>query len=82
MNAGRRTRIPPPSMGQMEYDADKADETAEPNNRLVGSLAHRLVLSLACWLVGSSAKQSTLLNECWEEDEDPSPQLGMNGVRC
>jgi hypothetical protein len=31
----------------MEYNADEADKTREPNNRLVGSLAH--------WLVGSSA---------------------------
>jgi hypothetical protein len=30
----------------------------------------------------SSAEQSTLLNACWEEYEDPSPQHGTNGVQC
>jgi hypothetical protein len=48
MHAGRRMRFPPPSMEQTEYDANKADKTAEPNNWLVGLLACRLVLSLAC----------------------------------
>jgi hypothetical protein len=70
----------------MEYNADKAEEAGEPNNWLVGLLAHwlvglsvrRLIGSLACRLVGSLAKQSTLLNECWEEDEDPSPQHRTN----
>jgi hypothetical protein len=82
MNAGRRMRISSPSMERMEYNADEADEIAELNNRLFGLLARRLILSLACWLVGLLAEQSTLLNECWEEDEDPSPQHGMNGVQC
>ncbi len=54
--------------------------------QLVGSFAHWLVFSSAHRLIGSSAhwlsaKQSTLLNECWEEDEDPSPQHGTNRVR-
>ncbi len=41
MHARRRMRIPPPSTGQMEYDADKADKTREPNHLLVGTSA--------CW---------------------------------
>jgi hypothetical protein len=36
MHAGRRMRVPPPSTGQMEYNADKADKTREPNHLLVG----------------------------------------------
>jgi hypothetical protein len=56
MHAGRRMRFPPPSTEPTEYNADKADETAELNNWLIGLLARRLVLSLACWPVGSSAK--------------------------
>ncbi len=47
MNAGRRMRIPPPSTGRTEYNADEADEIRDPNNWLVSSLARRLVSSLA-----------------------------------
>jgi hypothetical protein len=40
----RRMRIPPPSTGRTEYDADEADETREPNHLLVGSSARRFGL--------------------------------------
>ncbi len=74
----------------MEYDADKAEEAGEPNNWLVSSLARWLIGLPARQLIGSLThrlvdlldSQSTLLNKCWEEDEDPSPQHGTNGVRC
>ncbi len=98
MHAGRRMRFPPPSTRQMEYNADEAAEAGELNNWLFGLLACWLVGLLACWLVGLStrrligssahrlvgllAKQSTLLNECWEEDDDPSPQHWTSRVRC
>ncbi len=39
--------IPPPSMGQTEYDANEADKIGELNNRLIGLWA--------CQLVGLSA---------------------------
>ncbi len=46
------------------------------------SLARWLVCSSACLLVNTSAEGSTLLDACWKEDEDPSPQHGTNRVRC
>jgi hypothetical protein len=71
------------------------DEDPSPQHRTNGvqcqqSQQDRIAKQCSCWLVGllarqlvgSSAKRSTLLNACWEEDEDPSPQHGMNGIRC
>jgi hypothetical protein len=71
------------------------DEDPSPQHRTNGvqcqqSQCDQGAKSSACWLVclsarllvNSSAKGSTLLDACWEEEEDPSPQHVMNGVQC
>jgi len=61
MNAGRRMRIPPPSMGRTEFDADEANKIRESNNRLIGLSACQLAGSSAHRLVGSQRDKFGLL---------------------
>jgi hypothetical protein len=54
MNAVRRMRIPPPSTGRTEHDADEANKIREPNNRLISLLAR--------WLIGSLVHEEISLD--------------------
>ncbi len=72
MHAGRWMRISPPSTGRMEYDADKANKTGEPNHRLVGLSAHWLICSSTCW-----RKEAPSLMHAGRRMRIPPPSTGQ-----